>query len=81
MQLEHANSNVYFTTSIGASAIGHKDSPGPDSSTSIPNDFMHGNIAFPMRRSTVERICKLCGVNETPLWRKGPDGPQVNHLP
>ncbi|CAA2965590.1 GATA transcription factor 15-like [Olea europaea subsp. europaea] len=44
------------------------------------NAFVQGNIAT-MRRSSVDRSCKVCGVNQTPLWRKGPDGPQVNHLP
>lgn len=23
------------------------------------------------------KACKACGSNTTPLWRKGPDGPQV----
>ncbi|KAK6144008.1 hypothetical protein DH2020_020828 [Rehmannia glutinosa] len=37
------------------------------------------NLGTPSRkRHNIEgKICKSCGVNDTPLWRKGPDGPQT----
>ncbi|KAK6144007.1 hypothetical protein DH2020_020827 [Rehmannia glutinosa] len=37
------------------------------------------NLGTPSRKmhNINDKVCKSCGVNNTPLWRKGPDGPQT----
>lgn len=43
--------------------------------------FPHHNVTTPNRkRPNMDdtKACKACGSNNTPLWRKGPDGPQVH---
>ncbi|KAL2470476.1 zinc finger protein [Abeliophyllum distichum] len=81
MQLGQANANVNLnnlnTSTYGTSAIGHIVAPVTDSSSSIPYGLRHDNIAISTRRSNNTRVCKVCGVDQTPLWRKGPDGPQM----
>ncbi|KAL3620448.1 hypothetical protein CASFOL_035360 [Castilleja foliolosa] len=34
-------------------------------------------LIYPNRRRHVERVCTACRTNTTPLWRKGPNGPQT----
>ncbi|KAL2487923.1 GATA-type domain-containing protein [Forsythia ovata] len=81
-QLGQANANVNLdnlnSSTYGTSAIGHIVAPVTDLSASIPYGFRHDNIAISTRRSNNARVCKECGVDHTPLWRKGPDGPQVS---
>ncbi|KAI3449902.1 hypothetical protein Pfo_006567 [Paulownia fortunei] len=47
---------------------------------SLQQGFLPQNRAAPVRRrhnTDDEKVCKSCGVVSTPLWRKGPDGPQT----
>lgn len=42
--------------------------------------FPHNAPTTPTRKrpnADTTKTCKICGSNTTPLWRKGPDGPQV----
>ena len=32
------------------------------------------------RHMVDDKACKVCGSQSTPLWRRGPDGPQVSFL-
>lgn len=44
--------------------------------------FPHNNVTTTPNRKRPNlddtKACKACGSNTTPLWRKGPDGPQVS---
>ncbi|KAH6824157.1 GATA transcription factor 16 [Perilla frutescens var. hirtella] len=42
--------------------------------------FPYNNVTAPNRKRPVvdnNKSCKVCGSINTPLWRKGPDGPQT----
>lgn len=38
-----------------------------------------GNTVMPQQQQQ-QRKCKICQKTDTPLWRKGPDGPKVSSL-
>lgn len=77
MQSGQGNWNVEFNSSSSAY---WKNEVGSTNFLLYQGSFPQ-NIATPNRkRPNVDdgKVCKSCGADNTPLWRKGPEGPQVS---
>ncbi|KAI3461060.1 hypothetical protein Pfo_017723 [Paulownia fortunei] len=79
-QARQENGNVEFSSSSSTYGRNEVDS----TNFSFYQGYSPQNLATPTRKRPNidgEKICNSCGANNTPLWRKGPDGPQVSFSP
>lgn len=63
--------NIDFSKSFN-----HRPWPLPVLNMVSNNWSMSGNSV----QQQQQKICKKCEKTQTPLWRKGPDGPKVSSL-
>ncbi|KAG8389075.1 hypothetical protein BUALT_Bualt02G0191500 [Buddleja alternifolia] len=79
--LNKGNFSMHGNVEFGGGSSTNMYYPADASNFMFYQGIMPPNPTTPTRKRQYKaddsKICKYCGVKSTPLWRKGPDGPQT----
>lgn len=70
---------TWFNNNVNADMFDHRHNYRQQENKNAPSQSMTRRNGLRRRNvSAAKRVCNRCGTTTTPMWRRGPDGPQVS---